>query len=52
MRILALLLILSSNSLISQEIKKIDSDKSKINYSGSHFLHKWSSQNNNVSGLI
>ena len=52
MRILALLLILSSNSLTSQEIKKIDSDKSKINYSGSHFLHKWSSQNNNVSGLI
>ena len=52
MRILALILILSSNSLISQEIKKIDSDKSKINYSGSHFLHKWSSQNNNVSGLI
>jgi polyisoprenoid-binding protein YceI len=52
MRILALLLILSTNSLISQEIKKIDSDKSKINYSGSHFLHKWSSQNNNVSGLI
>ena len=52
MRILALLLILSTNSLMSQEIKKIDSDKSKINYSGSHFLHKWSSQNNNVSGLI
>ena len=52
MRMLALLLILSTNSLISQEIKKIDSDKSKINYSGSHFLHKWSSQNNNVSGLI
>ena len=52
MRILALLLILSTNSLMSQEIKKIDSDKSKINYSGNHFLHKWSSQNNNVSGLI
>ena len=52
MRILALLLILSTNSIMSQEIKKIDSDKSKINYSGSHFLHKWSSQNNNVSGLI
>ena len=52
MRILALLLILSTNSLMSQEIKKIDSDKSKINYYGNHFLHKWSSQNNNVSGLI
>lgn len=52
MRILALLLILSTNSLISQEIKKIDSDKSKINYSGSHFLHKWSAENNNLSGLI
>ena len=52
MRILALLLILSSNSLISQEIKKIDSGKSKISYSGNHFLHKWSADNQNISGLI
>ena len=44
MRILALLLVLSINSLISQEIKKIDSDKSSINYSGNHFLHKWSAE--------
>ena len=52
MRILALIIILTSNNLISQEIKRIDADKSSISYSGNHFLHKWSAENTNISGLI
>ena len=38
--------------MISQEIKRIDSDSSSINYSGKHFLHKWSAENTNISGLV
>ena len=52
MRVFALLIILTSNNLISQEIKKVDSERSSINYSGKHFLHKWSAENKNISGLI
>ena len=52
MRLLTLLLILSINNLSSQELKNIDSTKSSISYSGNHFLHKWSAENNNLSGLI
>ena len=52
MRIFALLLILTSNNLISQEIKKVDSEKSSISYSGKHFLHKWSAENKKITGLI
>ena len=52
MRIIALLLILTSSNLISQEIKRVDSERSSINYSGKHFLHKWSAENKNISGLI
>ena len=52
MRLLTLLLILSINNLSSQELKNIDTAKSSISYSGNHFLHKWSAENNNLSGLI
>ena len=52
MRIIAVLLILASSNLISQEIKRLDSDRSSISYSGKHFLHKWSAENKNISGLI
>ena len=52
MRLLILLLILSINNLSSQELKNIDTTKSSISYSGNHFLHKWSAENNNLSGLI
>ena len=52
MRFIAIILILTSSSLISQEIKRVDSDRSSISYSGKHFLHKWSAENKNVSGLI
>ena len=52
MRFIAIILILTSNSLISQEIKRVDSDRSSISYSGKHFLHKWSAENKNISGLI
>ena len=52
MRLIAIILILSSTSLISQEIKRVDSDRSSISYSGKHFLHKWSAENKNISGLI
>ena len=52
MRLLTLLLILSINNLSSQELKNIDTTKSSISYSGNHFLHKWSAENNNLSGLI
>tara|TARA_B100001059_G_scaffold91856_1_gene90812 strand:- start:1813 stop:2337 length:525 start_codon:yes stop_codon:yes gene_type:complete len=47
-----LFLILITFNLSAQEIKKVDSDKSIINYTGNHFLHKWSAQNKNISGLI
>ena len=52
MRLLTLLLVLSINNLSSQELKNIDTTKSSISYSGNHFLHKWSAENNNLSGLI
>ena len=52
MRFIAIILILTSSSLISQEIKRVDSDRSSISYSGKHFLHKWSAENKNISGLI
>ena len=52
MRLLTLILILSINNLSSQELKNIDTTKSSISYSGNHFLHKWSAENNNLSGLI
>ena len=52
MRIIALTLILISSNLISQEIKRVDSERSSISYSGKHFLHKWSAENKNISGLI
>ena len=52
MRFLTLILILSINNLSSQELKNIDTTKSSISYSGNHFLHKWSAENNNLSGLI
>ena len=52
MRLLALIFILSINNLSSQELKNIDNTKSSISYSGNHFLHKWSAENNNLSGLI
>ena len=52
MRILTFILLLATSNLISQEIKRINSDSSSINYSGNHFLHKWSAENRNISGLI
>ena len=52
MRLLTLILILTINNLTSQELKNIDNTKSSISYSGNHFLHKWSAENNNLSGLI
>ena len=52
MRFIAIILILTSSSLISQEIKRVDSDRSSISYSGKHFLHKWSAENKNISGLV
>ena len=52
MRFIAIILILTSSSLISQEIKRVDSDRSSISYSGKHFLHKWTAENKNISGLI
>ena len=52
MRFIAIILILTTSSLISQEIKRVDSDRSSISYSGKHFLHKWSAENKNISGLI
>lgn len=52
MRLLAFILLLTSSNLISQEIKKIDSERSSISYTGKHFLHKWSAVNKNISGLI
>ena len=52
MRLLTLIFLLTSYNLISQEIKRIDSDSSSINYSGKHFLHKWSAENTNISGLV
>ena len=52
MRIISLLLALITFNLSSQEIKRVDSEKSFINYTGKHFLHKWSAENKNISGLI
>ena len=52
MRIIYLLLVLITFNLSAQEIKRVDSDKSIINYTGKHFLHKWSAENKNISGLI
>ena len=52
MRLIAFILLLASNNLISQEIKRADSERSSISYTGKHFLHKWSAENKNVSGLI
>ena len=52
MRFIAIILILTSSNLISQEIKRVDSDRSSISYSGKHFLHKWSAENKNISGLL
>ena len=52
MRILTFILLLANCNLISQEIKRISSDSSSISYSGNHFLHKWSAENTNISGLV
>ena len=52
MRILTFVMLLTTSNLISQEIKRINSDSSSINYSGNHFLHKWSAENTNISGLV
>ena len=52
MRIIYLLLALITFNLSSQEIKRVDTEKSFINYTGKHFLHKWSAENKNISGLI
>ena len=52
MRIISFLLVLITFNLSSQEIKKVDSEKSFINYTGKHFLHKWSAENKNISGII
>ena len=52
MRIISLLFALITFNLSSQEIKRVDSEKSFINYTGKHFLHKWSAENKNISGLI
>jgi polyisoprenoid-binding protein YceI len=52
MRIIAFILLLTSSNLISQEIKRVDSERSSISYTGKHFLHKWSAENKNISGLI
>ena len=52
MRIISLLLVLITFNLSSQEIKRVDSEKSFINYTGKHFLHKWSAENKNISGII
>ena len=49
MRLIAIIFILSSSNLISQEIKRVVSDRSSISYSGKHFLHKWSAENKNIS---
>ena len=52
MRTIPLLLALVTFNLSAQEIKKVDSERSTINYTGKHFLHKWSAENKNISGLI
>ena len=52
MRLLAFIFLLASSNLISQEIKRADSERSSISYTGNHFLHKWSAENKNISGLI
>ena len=52
MRIISLLFALITFNLSSQEIKRVDSEKSFISYTGKHFLHKWSAENKNISGLI
>ena len=52
MRTIPLLLALVTFNLSAQEIKKVDSERSIINYTGKHFLHKWSAENKNISGLI
>ena len=52
MRLLAFIFLLTSSNLISQEIKRADSERSSISYTGKHFLHKWSAENKNISGLI
>ena len=41
MRIISFLLVLITFNLSSQEIKRVDSEKSFINYTGKHFLHKF-----------
>ena len=52
MRIISFLLVLITFNLSSQEIKRVVSEKSFINYTGKHFLHKWSAENKNISGII
>ena len=52
MRTIYLLIALVTFNLSAQEIKKVDSERSIINYTGKHFLHKWSAENKNISGLI
>jgi polyisoprenoid-binding protein YceI len=44
--------LLISFNLCSQELWKTDLDNSSIEYSGSHFIHNWSAQNNKISGLL
>ena len=52
MRTIHFLFVLITLNVCSQEIRRVDSEKSFINYAGKHFLHKWSAENNNISGLI
>ena len=52
MRLLAFIFLLTSSNLISQEIKRADSERSSISYTGKHFLHKWSAENKNISGIV
>ena len=53
MRIITfLILLITPFNLSSQEIKRVDADRSIINYTGKHFLHKWSAENTNISGLV
>tara|TARA_Y100000385_G_scaffold86904_1_gene89403 strand:+ start:1223 stop:1753 length:531 start_codon:yes stop_codon:yes gene_type:complete len=52
MRYLYILLFFFISNIYSQEIWQIDQNSSQIKYSGSHFLHNWSAENNNIAGVI
>lgn len=52
MRLIIILLLLSTSNLICQEIIRINSEKSSVSYTGNHFLHKWSAENKNINGIV